>query len=96
MPGDTKTHIARQGKKAKNRPDAGTIKDVQTVLWRAITRLAEKLERKRIPTDELTKLVHATSQAASTYARIVEVGELESRVEELEAAQANQGHRWAA
>lgn len=101
MPGDTKPHKARLGKKAKRRPKPGTVKQLTAVLWQAVTRLEEALEDMRplepiIPdsraysADEIAticKLTHAMSQAASTYLKALEVGELEARVEALEAAQ---------
>ncbi len=101
MPGDTKTHQARQEKKRSRRPKPGTVKQLTAVLWRAITHLETHLDTttngKSVDTAELCKLTHALSQSAATYLKAVEVGELEARLEALEKAQAaTQGHRWAA
>ncbi len=81
MPGDTRTHVARQAKKRKLKN--GDIKDVQSVLWSAIIKLKEHLESDN-DTAELCKLTHALSQSASTYIKSLEVGEYEARLSELE------------
>jgi hypothetical protein len=94
MPGDTKPHKARQAKRRARRPKPGTVKQLTAVLWRAITHLETHLdstaEADEVDTGELCKLTHALSQSASTYIRAIEVGELEARVEALEAAQETQ------
>lgn len=93
---------ARLGKRARRRPKPGTVKQLSAVLWRAITHLEEHLDStataETVDTGELCKLTHALSQSASTYLKAVEVGELESRLEALEKAQAVQDTpgRWAA
>ncbi|MCA9840191.1 MAG: hypothetical protein KC422_24995 [Trueperaceae bacterium] len=87
MPGDTKPHKARQAKKAKLKP--GDIKDITSVLWSAIVRLEQHLvavTESDTDTNELCKLTHAMSQAASTYIKALEVGEYEARLTELEKA----------
>ena len=94
---------ARLGKRAKRRPKPGTVKQLSAVLWRAITHLEEHLDAtataEEVDTAELCKLTHALSQSASTYLKAVEVGELETRLEALEKAQAtlqDAPGRWAA
>lgn len=73
---------ARQGKKARRRGKPGTLEDARALLWRALTRAGELLEEE----DPLLSLkaIHAVSQGAAAYARIVEVGELEARIAALE------------
>lgn len=74
---------ARMGKKARRREEPGTIAQAQALLWRALTRAGDLLDEED---PHLTlKAIHAISQGASAYARIVEVGELEARIEALEA-----------
>lgn len=91
MPGDTKPHLARQGRRNARRPKPGTVKQLSAVLWRAITHLEEHLDAtataEEVDTAELCKLTHALSQSASTYLKAVETGELEARIEALEQAQ---------
>lgn len=92
---------ARRGARAKRRPKPGTVKQLTSVLWRAITHLETHLDATassdKVDTAELCKLTHALSQSAATYLKAVEVGELEARLETLEKAQAvTHGHRWAA
>lgn len=90
MPGDTKTHLARQEKKRSRRPKPGTVKQLTSVLWRAITHLETHLDTTaradEVDTAELCKLTHALSQSAATYLKAVGVGELEARLEALEKA----------
>ena len=54
------------------------------MLSRALRQLDMHLSEEEIQVPELCKLTHAASQVAGTYARILEVGELEERLEELE------------
>ena len=80
---------ARQARKRRAKP--GTVKQLQAVLWRAITHLEAHLdaatERERPDTGEVVRLTHALSQAAGPYLKALEVAELEVRVSELERAQ---------
>jgi len=71
------------GKKARRRKKPGTLEDARALLWRALTRAGELLEEED-PALSL-KAIHAISQGAAAYARIVEVGELEARLAALEA-----------
>ncbi|MVN85170.1 hypothetical protein GO986_00085 [Deinococcus sp. HMF7620] len=76
---------ARQAKRMKRRGKPGTLEDARALLWRALTRAGELLEEDD-PAHAL-RAVHAVSQGAAAYARIVEVGELEARIAALEAGQ---------
>lgn len=74
--------LARQAKRARRRGKPGTLEDARALLWRALTRAGELLEEED-PAHAL-RAVHAISQGAAAYARIVEVGELEARIAALE------------
>ena len=78
----------RQAKRAARRPAPGTVKQLTAVLWRAVKHLEAHIEARAPHSEadvgEVTKLVHALSQAAGVYLRAIEVGELEGRVEALE------------
>lgn len=79
----------------KRRPKPGSVRQLQAVLWRAISHLEDHLntaaDRERVDTGELVRLTHALSQAAGPYLKALEVGELEARLEALErAATANE------
>lgn len=91
MPGDTKPHLARLGRRARRRPKPGTLQQLTAVVWRAITHLENHLDgaarAEEVDTAEVCKLAHALSQAATTYLKALEVGELEARVAALEVAQ---------
>ncbi len=94
-------HAARIAR--KRRPKPGTVKQLTSVLWRAITHLETHLDvtarADEVDTAELCKLTHALSQSAATYLKAVEVGELETRLETLEKAQAGMTstpQQWAA
>lgn len=89
MPGDTKPHKARQEKKRKKLRrlrKAGTLDDARLTLWRAIKAAEAIMYREGQDEDRILKCVHALNQAASGYAKLLEVGELEARIEEVEAA----------
>jgi hypothetical protein len=77
---------ARKAKRARRRGKPGTLEDARVLLWRALTRAGELLEEED-PAYAL-KAVHAISQGAAAYARIVEVGELEARIAALEGQDA--------
>lgn len=61
----------------------GSLEDARRVLWAALKRAELALKAR----DHSTALkgVHAVSQCAAAYARIVEVSELEARISALEA-----------
>ncbi len=98
MAGDTKPHLARVAKRRARRPKPGTIKQLTAVLWRAITHLEDHINTtttaEQVDTADLCKLTHALSQAAGTYLKAIEVGELEERLTVLECAQ--ETRPWAA
>lgn len=73
---------ARQAKKARRKGKPGSLEDARALLWRALERAGELLGEDD-PAFAL-KAVHAISQGAMAYARIVEVGELEARIAALE------------
>ena len=75
---------ARQAKKARRKGRPGSLEDARALLWRALERAGELLGEED-PAFAL-KAVHAISQGAMAYARIVEVGELEARIAALEGA----------
>lgn len=86
MPGDTRTHLARLHK--RNRRASGDLSGARTRLWRALE-MAEACMMDAAAEDDragVLKAVHATTQAAAAFARVVEVGELEARLTELETA----------
>jgi hypothetical protein len=75
---------ARMAKAARKRPrDPGDLRQLTRVLWQAILEAEEILTR--AVDDELTlRAVHAISQAAGQYARLLEVGEFEARLPQIE------------
>lgn len=86
---------ARQAKKARRRGKPGTLEDARRLLWCALERAGELLEVKSEDPDTgemkpdnalALKAIHAISQGASAYAKIMEVGELEARIQALEDA----------
>jgi hypothetical protein len=81
----------------------GTVKQLTAVLWQAIGKLehhlADVADAETVDTAELCRLTHAMSQAAGVYLKALEVGDFESRLEALEAAQAAEQGKplgWAA
>ena len=89
MPGDTKPLKARQAKKRHARlRKSGTIADMQRELWRAILCAKDILLEPSTDPATTLKAVHAITSASTAYAKLIEVGELEARLTELEKAQA--------
>ena len=74
---------ARLAKKRKHKP--GNLQAVASKLWAALE-AAEELLGEEDPYLRL-KAVHAVSQVAGSYAKVYEVGELEARLQALEAVQ---------
>ena len=75
-------HHARIARKRRRKP--GDLAAVTRVLWQAIV-VAEDLLHDAEEADMQLRCVHALSQAAGQYAKLLEVGELESRLAALEA-----------
>ena len=74
--------VARLGKRAKNKP--GDLSQLAEVVWDALETARGILESSN--TAEQLKACHAVFQGASAYAKVVQVGELEARLEVLEQA----------
>ena len=87
MPGDTRPHKARQAKKKRRRArKMGDLQDARRVLWQALYEAERVLLDADNDAATTLKAVHAISQASTSYCRLVEIGELEARLSELEAA----------
>lgn len=80
-------HKARTAKRRK-KLTAGTVEDARGLLWQALTQvqsfLVNQSEEEPLTLNDSLRVLHALSQGASAYARIVEVGELEARLTALE------------
>jgi hypothetical protein len=76
---------ARLAKRRAHKP--GTMSDVLKVLWTAIKDAEYLLYSAEDPEFRL-RCVHALSQAAGQYAKLIEVGEFEARLTVVEDAQA--------
>jgi hypothetical protein len=78
---------------ARKRYGNGTLTDLQRVLWRAIREVEELLDVRPCSTDVILKAAHALAQLAGAYRGVLEVGEIEARLEHLEsAASERNGH----
>ncbi len=86
MPGDTKSHKARIAKKAIRIRKLGDLTDTRRELWRAIVVARGVLTNADNPPELTLKAVHAITQASTAYVKLIEVGELEARLAELEKA----------
>jgi hypothetical protein len=75
---------ARLGRKLRGKP--GNLGEVQMILWHCLKRAQGILE---LTDDEEPALraIHAISQVAGQYVKLLEVGEFEARIAALEAAQ---------
>ncbi|GAB5518811.1 MAG: hypothetical protein RhofKO_10620 [Rhodothermales bacterium] len=83
---ETKPHKARAGKKRRRIRKIGSIADAQRKLWQAITCAEDVLLDDESDSVTTLKAVHAITSASTAYAKLIEVGELEARLTELEEA----------
>jgi len=90
MPADTKTHKARSAKKRRRIRKMGDLTDARRKLWQAITSTEDVLLDPQTDAIMLLKAVHAITSASTAYAKLIEVGELEARLAELEKSLAHQ------
>ncbi len=85
MPTDTKPHVARAAKKRHARMrKTGTLADMRRELWRAILCAKDVLLDPDTDPATTLKAVHAITSASTAYARLVEIGEIEARLEAVE------------
>ena len=86
MPGDTKTHLARLAK--RSRRSRGSLDAARLRLSSALDH-AEAVMKDAAEAGDgalVLKAVHSITQATGSFAKLVEVGELEARLAELETA----------
>ena len=84
--GNPNPHKAREAKRRRGKP--GNIDTLLRVLWNALLEAEAVLMATEGDNPELClRAVHAMSQCAGQYAKLLEVGELEARIAALEAAQ---------
>jgi hypothetical protein len=76
-------HKARRAKRAKAKPP-GTINDVKARVWTAIEAAAEILAASDTDPALRLRAVHAVTQAAGSYTKILESAEFEARLRALE------------
>jgi len=79
---------ARLAKRRAHKP--GDLNNLTRILWTAI-RDAEQLLYTAEDPELRLRCVHALSQSAGQYARLLEIGELEARLEALERAMKGSG-----
>ncbi len=83
-------HHARLAKKRARKP--GNLAALTRVLWRAVLEAQEIMES--ADSDELKlRAIHAISQTSSAYAKLLEIGEFESRLAAVEA-ELQKGAHW--
>jgi hypothetical protein len=79
---------ARHAKRRVRKP--GNLLDLQRKLWRCLCEAELILEEADDP-ELVLKAVHAISQCSGQYAKLLEVGEIEARVQALEAGMSRNG-----
>ena len=62
----------------------GTLTDTRRKLWQAITSAEEVLLDDQSDTLTVLKAVHAITSASTAYAKLVEIGEFEHRMDAIE------------
>ena len=76
-------HHARRAKR-KNRLDGGDIQDLRRVLWSAVQKAATLLHDEGLDPAIQLRAVHAVTQAAGSYTKVLEACEFEARLKVLE------------
>ena len=74
---------ARQAKRRRGKP--GNLAAVLRIVWAALLEADGVLQRADGDAEVILKAVHAISQCAGQYAKLLEVGEWESRLAQVEA-----------
>ena len=74
---------ARQAKRRRGRP--GNLSQVLRIVWAALLEADGVLQRADDDAEVILKAVHAVSQCAGQYAKLLEVGEWEARLTQVEA-----------
>ncbi len=76
--------VRPRGRRRRSTP--GTIQDVLGLLWGALQAARDVLGRQEEAQDDpgVLRAVHALSQCAGQYVRIIEIGDLEERLVRLE------------
>lgn len=77
-------HRARRAKREKRRAKPGDVKDVQARVWEAVEAACAVLHDPETDNALRLRAVHAVTQAAGSYTKIIEAAEFEARLEELE------------
>jgi hypothetical protein len=75
-------HKARLGKRLRHKP--GNVTDLQRILWYAL-KLAQGVLDNATEEDQILRGVHAVSQCAGQYEKLLEIGEFEARLAAIEA-----------
>lgn len=85
-PDPWQARLAKRRKERKRRKP-GDLSEARAVLWHALEALDDHLlqlmEEDEPSTAALTKIVHAAATAIGSYAKLVEVGNLEEEVQDL-------------
>ena len=77
-------HAARLAKKRARKP--GQLPQLLRLLWQALLE-AQAILDEAAEAELRLRAIHAISQAAGQYAKLLEIGELEARIAALEAAE---------
>jgi hypothetical protein len=79
-------HKARMAQRRRGKP--GDLAALLKVVWHALSEAQAVLDSTQGDNPDLClRAVHAVSQCAGQYAKLLEIGELEARVAALEAGQ---------
>ena len=83
-PDPHQARLAKASRAAKAKPDGGDLTDLRRCLWLAVAKCTKAIKEADGMDDETRKTVHALTQAAGVYVRLLEVVDLEARISALE------------
>ena len=79
-------HQARAARKRRRAEKAGNPADLQIIVWRAITAASEIVADPSTDTATRLRAIHAVSQSAGSYTKLIELVEFEARLRSIEDA----------
>jgi hypothetical protein len=79
-------HQARAARKRRRAEKAGSPADLQALVWRAITAASEVVADPATDTSTRLRAVHAVTQAAASYTKLIEAVEFDARLRAIEEA----------
>lgn len=83
MANSVQDNSARPGPKLRYVRKPGTVADLQKTLWGAVRAAKDLLYHKDATFEQQIRAIHAITQSASAYAKLLETTDLQAEIQEL-------------